>query len=150
MTEGLQGIDRVFARISKISANITRDIEKPMKAAGVYQLGSIERNFKVGGRPAKWKPLAASTIKGRRRGKGKGGVKVLVDTAALKNSMSMRVRATETEVGTNKVQAKRQHFGYPGGSGRGHSKTPARPYMLFQKEDIDAIGRIFSRHIQSR
>lgn len=145
----IEGIDRVFRRVSKISSNMTRTIERPMKAAGTYMLGSIERNFKAGGRPAKWKPLAASTVRQRRRGGGSGGVKVLVDTAALKNSMSMRVRATETEVGTNMVQAKRQHFGYPGGKGRGHSKTPARPYMLFQNEDTDAIGKIFSRHVRS-
>lgn len=147
----IEGIDRVFRRVSKISSNMTRTIERPMKAAGTYMLGSIERNFKAGGRPAKWKPLAASTVRRRRRGGGSGGVKVLVDTAALKNSMSMRVRRTETEVGTNMVQAKRQHFGYDpqGKKGRGHSETPKRPYMLFQNEDTDAIGRIFLRHVRS-
>ena len=120
-----------------------------MKAGGVYMLGSVERNFKASGRPKKWEKLADSTIAARRTGKGKGGIKILVDTAAMKNSMSMRVRSTETEVGTNAVQAKRQHFGYPGGTGRGHSKTPARPFVMFQDEDYDAIGQIFSRHVRS-
>jgi phage gpG-like protein len=62
----------------------------------------------------------------------------------------MRLRTDGVEVGTNMVQAKRQHFGYPGGTGRGRSKTPARPYMMFQNEDQDAIGTIFSRHYSRR
>lgn len=120
-----------------------------MKASGVYMLGSIERNFKAGGRPAKWKGLAASTLKRRRRGGGRGGVKVLVDTATMKNSHSMRLQTDGVAVGTNAIQAKRQHFGYPGKAGRGHAKTPARPFVMIQDEDTDAIGKIFSRHVRS-
>lgn len=145
----LEGIDRVFRRVGRISQNITRRIERPLKASGVYMKGSIERNFKAGGRPKKWQRLADSTVRQRRRGGGSGGVKPLIDTAQMKNSMAMRVGTSEVEVGTNVVQAKRQHFGYPGGKGRGHSKTPARPYMMFQDEDTDAIGKIFSRHVRS-
>jgi len=149
MAEGIQGLDRLFRRVGRLSNKISRETEKPLKAGAVYMLGSIERNFKAGGRPKKWKKLADSTVRQRRKGKGKGGIKPLVDTARMKNSMSTRIRRTEAEVGTNVVQAKRQHFGYPGGSGRGHSKTPARPYMMFQREDTDAIGKIFSKHVTS-
>lgn len=149
MAESIQGLDRVFRRIARLSNRISRETEKPLKAGAVYMLGSIERNFKASGRPKKWQKLAESTVRQRRKGKGKGGIKPLVDTAQLKNSMSTRIRRTSAEVGTNMVQAKRQHFGYPGGSGRGHSKTPARPYMMFQDEDIDAVGKIFSKHVRS-
>lgn len=149
MAQGIEGLERVLRRVSRLERRITSDIEKPFKASGTYMIGSIQRNFSAQGRPKKWQGLAASTIRQRRRGKGKGGVKILMDKGQLRNSFAMRVRRSETEVGTNMVQAKRQHFGYPGGSGRGHSRTPARPYVMFQDEDYDAIGRIFGRHIRS-
>lgn len=139
-------------RVERLHDKTSREIEKPFKASGEYLIGSVKRNFKESGRPEKWKELAPATVKQRRKGKGKGGIKPLIDTRDLSNSMAMRVRTTETEVGTNKVQAKRQHFGYKGkkGAGRGHSTTPARPYMMFQDpEDFNAIGQIFMRHIRS-
>ena len=145
----LEGLERVLNRTARLKRDIRR-VEPPMKAAGVYMIGSVVKNFNTGGRPKKWQGLAASTIRGRRRGKGKGGIKVLIDKGQLRNSNSMRLRAAGVEIGTNMVQAKRQHFGYPGGSGRGHSKKPARPYMMFQDEDSDAIAVIFSRHLQGK
>ena len=147
MTEGLQGIERVLKRVHKLCTDI-RHVERPMKAAGTYMIGSVQRNFNAGGRPKKWQKLAPATVAQRRRGSGKGGMKPLIDTARLRNSPAMRLRTDGVEVGTNMVQGKRQHFGYPGGKGRGHSKTPARPYMMFQTEDTEAIGKIFSRHLR--
>jgi phage gpG-like protein len=149
MGQGIEGLDRVLKRVERLGRKITADIEKPFKASGTYMIGSIQRNFTASGRPKKWKALAASTVKQRRRGKGKGGVKPLIDTAQLKNSVAMRVRTSQTEIGTSMVQAKRQHFGYPKGTGRGHSETPARQFVMFQDEDFDAIGAIFSRHVRS-
>jgi len=144
----IEGIDKLFNRLNRIGRNLSQ-VEKPLKASGVYMLGSIERNFKAGGRPQRWKALAASTVKRRRRGKGQGGIKTLVDTATMKNSHSMRVQTDGVVIGTNAVQAKRQHFGYPGKPGRGHSRTPARPFVMIQDEDVDAVGQIFSRHTRS-
>ena len=143
----LEGLDKVLNRTARLRRDI-KQVEKPMKAAGTYMIGSIVRNFNAGGRPNKWAKLAESTVRGRRKGKGRGGIKILVDKGQLRNSNSMRLRSDGVEVGTNMVQAKRQHFGYPGGTGRGHAKTPARPFMLFQDEDSDAIGQIFSRHLR--
>lgn len=133
-------------RVNRLQRDI-KHVEKPMKAAGQYVVGSIVKNFNSSGRPKKWQKLAPSTVAGRRKGKGKGGLKILIDKGQLRNSHSVRLRSDGVEVGTNMVQAKRQHFGYPGGSGRGHAKTPARPFVMFQDEDPEAIGRIFSRHI---
>jgi phage gpG-like protein len=146
MSETLQGLESVLKRSYRLATDV-RQVERPLKASGTYMIGSVQRNFTAGGRPQKWTPLAASTIKQRRRGSGKGGIKPLVDTARLKNSPAMRVSPGQVEIGTNMVQAKRQHFGYPGGSGRGHSKTPARPFMVIQTEDPQAISTIFARHL---
>jgi len=141
----LEGIERVLNRSGRLKRDI-KHVERPMKAAGTYMVGSIVRNFNSSGRPKKWQKLAESTIAGRRKGKGKGGLKILIDKGQLRNSHSIRLRGDGVEIGTNMVQAKRQHFGYPGGTGRGRAKTPARPFVMYQDEDPDAIGKIFSRH----
>lgn len=112
-------------------------------------LGSIEKTFRAQGRPKKWQPLSAKTLARRRRGRGKGGAQILIDKGLLKNAHSYRLTSDASEIGTNKVQAPRQHFGYPGGKGRGRSKTPARPWLMFQTEDVREIAEIFSRHYRS-
>ena len=145
--EGIQGLGRLLSRLAKLKTD-TQHVERPLKAAGVYMLGSIEKNFKEQGRPAKWEGLKASTLKGRRRGRGRGGPKILISTARLKNSIAYRVHTQGLEIGTNVVYAKRQHFGFPGGPGRGHSHTPARPFLMFQNEDVTEVGNIFRRHIE--
>lgn len=149
MSAAIIGIEEVLNRFAQFAAAVS-DLDKPLRASGVYMLGSIERNFKAQGRPQKWQSLAPSTLAQRRKGKGKGGAQILIDTARLKNSTTsagaMNVTSSAMTIGTNVIYAPRQHFGYPGGSGRGRSKTPARPFLMFQTEDADAIGKIFNRH----
>ena len=149
MSAAIKGIEQVLNRFLIIEASV-KNLEPAFRASGVYMLGSIEKNFKAQGRPAKWQALAPSTLRQRRKGKGQGGAQILIDTAALKSSVTSAFEATNSQmkIGTNKVQAARMHFGYPGGSGRGHSKTPARPFLLFQTEDADAIEMIFNRHLK--
>lgn len=151
--ERIQGIERVFRRVRQISKNAA-DHNKPLKAGGVYLIGSIQRNFNAQGRPKKWQKLAASTLKQRRRGKGSGGVKILSNTGLLKASVDKKMTSDGIAIGTNKVQARRLHHGYPPGGagpigkrGRGHSRTPARPFVMFQNEDFDALEKIFTRHV---
>jgi phage gpG-like protein len=160
--EGIQGLSRLLARIGRLATD-TRHVEKLLKAAGVYMVGSVERNFQAQGRPKKWQALAASTLKRRRKGRrsgdgrlrdaqgrflGKGGGgQILIDTAAMKNAVNYRVRTDGVEIGLSKVQAARQQFGYPGGTGRGHSHTPARPFLMIQDEDKTEIQNLFRRHL---
>ncbi len=135
-----------------------------MRAVGALMLGSFEKNFKEQGRPQKWQGLASGGATGPRgrdakgrfiggaRGKGRKrggrGRKILIDTARLKNSIGFRLVATPgIQWGTNVIYARRHHFGYSGGKGRGRSKTPARPFLMFQKEDFPGIENIFKRHI---
>lgn len=143
---GIQGLEKVIKRVHKLATD-TRRPERALKTIGTYMLGSIEKNFKAGGRPDKWTELSEATIAGRRN-KKKSSIKILVDTARLKNSMNFHVTSEGVEIGTNVVYAARQHFGYEGGAGRGHSKTPARPFLMFQKEDVREIGEIFKRHLK--
>ncbi len=64
--------------------------------------------------------------------------------------MSYRLVTAGVEVGTNVIYARRHHFGYKGGEGRGQSPTPARPFLLIHDDDIRDIGEIFQRHIEKK
>jgi phage gpG-like protein len=149
VAEAIDGITRVLNRFVRMQAR-ARNPRPALIASSVYMLGSIDRNFQSGGRPVKWVDLSASTLAARRRGKGKGGVKILVDEAQLKNSMWVDLQSDSIAIGPGVVYARRQNWGYPGGPGRGHSHTPARPFMLFQEEDVPAIAKIFSRFLMAQ
>jgi len=147
MADEIIGLKPLLDRIAQMATD-TRHVERALKSAGVHMLGSVEKNFQQQGRPKRWSRLAPRTLAGRRKGKGRGGARILIDTAKMKNQVSSVVHSDGVQIGLNAVQAKRQHFGYPGGSGPGQSKTPARPFLTLQDpEDVKAIGEIFKRHI---
>ena len=83
MTEGIQGIDKLFRRIKKLATD-TKHVERPLRAAGLLMLGSVEKNFKAQGRPNKWQALSSQTLARRRKGRGNGKGQILIDTARLK------------------------------------------------------------------
>jgi phage virion morphogenesis protein len=146
MASEIQGLGRLLGRVRRLAAD-ARHTERPMRAAGEVLRRSVEQNFRAQGRPQRWQGLADSTLNRRRRGRGRGGPQILVDTARMKNAVGYRLVSEGVEVGLNAVQARRQHFGFPGGAGRGHSRTPARRFLLVQNEDIETIAGIFRRHI---
>jgi phage gpG-like protein len=166
MADEIQGLSNLIRRIHQLKSD-TRHTERAMAEAGAYMLGSIEENFRAQGRPQKWQGLAASTLAARRglrrAGKGRlrdkqgrysknksGGAQTLIDTARLKNAIAFKVigGGVGVEIGTNVKYAARQQFGYPKGEGRGHSPTPARPFLMFQPQDLEYIGgTIFRRHL---
>lgn len=141
------GTDQVFSRMSRLMNRLDNP-ELPLKDAGEYLRESVDTNFEVSGRPRRWRALAASTLRARRR-RGNSSDKILVDTGAMREGIETVMHGDSVEVGSNAVQARRLHWGYPGGAGRGHSKTPARPFVLIQSWDVDAAGEIFSRHYRS-
>jgi phage gpG-like protein len=154
MSEGFEEIERVIGRLGQLALD-TRQVEKPLKVVGALVVASVHKNFQEQGRPQKWNPLSPRTLAGRRHGKGKGGVKILIDSARLKNSIGYKLVSSGGEpavsVGTNVIYARRQHFGYGGGLGRGHAKTPAREFLLIQHpEDTGKIEGVFRRHVERK
>jgi phage gpG-like protein len=104
MAEGFQGLDRVTRRIGQLATDV-RHVERPLKAIGVYLVGSVQRAMYAGGKPKPFTPLAKSTIAARRKGKGRGGAKPLINNAQLVKSISSNVVSSGgdagVEVGTN-------------------------------------------------
>jgi phage gpG-like protein len=139
------GVDSAISRFERLQQRLD-DSEVPLSQSGDALKGSIEKNFDASGRPT-WPRLAASTLAARRR-RGTGDTP-LVERGDLKGSIHAVLHGDSIEVGTDKIQARRLNFGYLGGVGRGHSRTPARPFVMFQDEDKDAVANLFSRHYKS-
>jgi len=127
-----------------------------MRIIGETVRTSIVRNFEVGGRPKKWE-------------KSQRGGQTLVDTARLKNSLTVAADDSAVAVGTNVVYAGTHQFGAKQGSFgsvtaqikthmrraasgkaytvKAHTRQmmlpwgdiPARPFLLVQEEDWPVI-----------
>lgn len=135
-----------------------------LRSFGAYMEGSIQKNFDAGGRPVKWAPLAAGTkliwLKRRktwRTQKGNlskigraaaSGRIPLTDTARLRRSIRATVLANGVMLGTNLIYAAIHQFG--GQAGRGKKVSiPARPYLLFQDEDVQYFGRLLNGYLMT-
>lgn len=138
----LRGIEQVLNRFARLEAAV-ENLDEPAQEAGEHMLSSIGQNFAAEGRP-KWQPLAASTLKSKK------GERILSESGDLENAATnpsaLDVTAEGFDIEPDSIYGPRQHFGYKGGTGRGRSKTPARPFLFFQAEDEDAILKIFNRH----
>lgn len=96
-------------------------------------LKSVHRNFNEGGRPKEWKELSPNTEKKRRNLVRKA---TLYQSGNLFHSIAEEHTPNMARVFTRGVPYAGIHQ-YGGITGRGHSSViPARPYMLFQEEDI--------------
>jgi len=139
--------------------------KQALKECGLVLLRSIEKNFKAGGRPMRWKAS--------KRAAATGGGKTLVDTGRLKSSITMDATNTELKVGTNVKYAAIHQLGgtVPGhiilpkrakalrwfdksGTVRFAKKVtipkitmPKRPFLVVQEEDWRIFRRIFEDYI---
>ncbi len=147
----------------------------PMKVIAALVLASVQRNFEVGGRPAKWAPLKPSTLKKRKSGGGPLVVKGF--GGGLLGSVNAQSDSTSASVGTNKIYAATHQFGARKGSfgqalagdfrrtgflrgverGGGNDWSayrsipwgdiPARPYLLVQETDSEEILEVLANHV---
>jgi len=131
----LQGLDNVFAQIYRLEDRLA-DSKTPLAASGQVMQASIVSNVMTGGRPT-FTPLAASTIAARAR-RGTGSTP-LFEYGNMVGGLETIVTDDSAEAGSNAVQANRMQYGWP-------NHTPARPWVMYQPEDIDAVGEIFMRH----
>lgn len=115
-------------------------------------LTSIRDNFNKSGRPIPWKPLALSTLKQRFRYAGLGSYKPLIKTGALRASITYDTEGgMKLLVGTS-ISNKGYNYGnihqFGGVAGRNRSAIiPARPFLLFQKEDIKRLNQLIIDYV---
>lgn len=131
----LLGVENLFARAFRLEERL-RDQKTPLTGAGKLMRGSIETNIASGGRPT-FTPLAASTIAARAR-RGTGSTP-LYEYGNMVGGIREIVSSDSVEVGSDAAQANRMQYGWP-------NHTPARPWVMFQSEDIDGIESLFTQH----
>lgn len=137
LTLDTTALNKYLTKINKEVGNFTPIFQQ----IGAYMLKSVNTNFSVEGRPNRWRKLSASTLRSR------NGGKILQDTGGLKNSITYEATRTQVSIGTNIVYGKIHNDG--GVIRRGNSTIvmPQRKFLLFQKEDIEAIEDFFSGNI---
>jgi phage virion morphogenesis protein len=133
-----------------------------MRSFGEYMKGSIQKNFDAQGRPVKWAPISFGTKvawhtkrrsywtkKDKMSKKGKAawsGRLVLTDTGRLRRSIYATAGGDSLTLGTNVIYAALHQFG--GQAGRGKKIfIPARPYLLFQPEDLERFHKMLVNYL---
>lgn len=139
MAEEVVGLREAVARIEQIRRNAS-NLKAPLKASADLMLGSLATNFDVGGRPP-WEPLAEST-----RARKKSGLKLVGEGggAHMRDANVPLFTNDGWEIGNKDWKAP---FHLRGTKKDGQEHVPARNWMLYQDEDVDAIGGIFYDHL---
>jgi len=145
------GVRATVSRATARAIDRMADLRPALRTAGNIMTRSFGRNFAAEGRPTKWAPLSPATIARRRQGRGRLGIKILQDTGRLRESTIGRGAGAADHVydlsprslviGTRLIYAATHQFG------RRDWKIPARPFVLVQPEDEQAIGLAFERWV---
>ena len=132
------GLKKLLSTLGRTQEAINKGKSKALRLSGLHMLRSIDTNFRAGGRPA-WAPLKVATIA------RKGQSTILVQSGRLRKSVtrtsSMKQSENELRIGTNLEYAPVHQFGYP------QKRIPKRAFLLFQKEDVTIISKIFKDNI---
>lgn len=144
----IEVLDTASASLSAMADRLG-SMKPLMVMVGNHMENSVRRNFNQGGRPEAWAPLANVTVlaKGTRRGKGStqriqgkqrlGGP--LVFTGNLRSSIGFTAEDADLVLWAAPdpaIKGPVHQFGTDH-AGRNHDVAiPARPYLVFQQEDI--------------
>jgi len=146
----------------------TKDLKPPLKRSGVWMHRSFAANFREEGRP-RWKSLSWNTITNRKNMSSrplqdKGLLRQSVMTKTAQGNI-YRLRNDSLTMGSNMSYAGYQQFGtvthrilprakkvikFMSGDMKpvftrrvNHPGIPARPFVMFQDEDVKEIEGIF-------
>ena len=121
-----------------------RDLTVPFKRGSQVMLASISRNFRSGGRPTPWKPLSFKYFT-RKISQGYSPIP-LTRTGRLQASVTGLAETKRLRMGTSIVYGRIHQFGGLAGKKRS-ARIPARPYLIFQKQDLRDIERLIVEHL---
>jgi phage gpG-like protein len=139
-------VDSEASRLLGRLAGLSGDIRWFLKDIGDLVLNSSLKTFETSHDPygAPWQPLKSSTVAKRRKGKGSGGHKILLDTGALRNSLHAKVEGDSVLIGTDRVYGPTHEFG---------ATINRAPYSSWVRLRKNAAGRsVFAkdRHKKAR
>lgn len=120
------------ARVRAI-ANRTANMTPVLRAIGAAMRAQVARRFDDGRDPndVAWAPMSDATKAMRRRGRGRGEPKSLLDTGRLRRSVTFSATVDTLRFGSNLVYAAAQQFGNPRNRlfGRQSAPIPPRRYL---------------------
>lgn len=130
------GVNEVTLKLKGAKARML-DLTAPLTQGAAVMLRSTEVNFRQGGRPTPWRPLAFSTIR-RKLAQGYSAIP-LTRTGQLRRSIATSVESRRFLVGTAVEYGRYHQFGT--------RRMPARPFLVFQRQDLQRIERIITKFI---
>jgi phage gpG-like protein len=120
-----------------------RDTRAAWLMAATIYYKHVGRVFREEGFPDKWVPLAASTLRRRRKGKNKRNpqARILQDTGMLRKSATgpnspgsyLEIHSMMMIIGSTLI--------YAGTHNYGHKQVPARPFLTITSEVASAMSR---------
>lgn len=129
-----RAVQAALTRLSNGIRNPTHAMQDIGRALGNITEDAFQAESSPFGRS--WPPLAESTLRARRQGRGRGSSKILQDTGQLAASITHGGDSHSAWVGASKTYAAIHQFG--GRAGRGHRvEIPARPFM-----PVDIAGNL--------
>lgn len=142
----------VFITEMELLGNEIRSFREPLKRVVQKVMApSFRENFESEGRPS-WAPLAALTL-AKKAAKG-APPDILVESGKLKK-VAGQLNIWKIEGGYGGGNAEAYVSQFPGAEyGQYHqsgtSKMPARPFAVFQEDDIDQIEQVFNDWLGER
>lgn len=119
-----------------------RDFSPVYERFAEYHRRSIERNFAAQGRPGRWAPLKAATIRERVR-LGYGPGPILVRTGKLKRGFRFEWGPRSYRVRNVRDYFVHHQFGAPG------ANIPPRPMLVLLPQDQAEFTRLARKHLGS-
>lgn len=124
--------ERILNRLAQAGARANH----PLQLSANHMLDSVMKNFEQEGRPSKWRRWSEGYRQRRQAIKRPRGILTL--GALLKKSIQVpRATSLYCLLSTNLIYAPTHQLGDTG------RNIPARPFFLFQREDIPIIQDIF-------
>ncbi len=142
--------DRALVMFERDLAGLSRDfggtnhMRAPLQESAKNIAQSIDKNFQVGGRPVRWKPVQFPSQYRDTAGGGHGPLWV---TGKMKNAAKAMARF--------KIKNNVMTYGYfpptvwyAALHDAGTGGMPQRPFALLQRDDVDDVVRSFMRWVE--
>lgn len=127
-------IDGLAPGLSGLADRLS-DLSPALSRAGELMKVSVTENFAAQGRPQRWEALKPETVE------RKGHDTVLSETGRLMDSISCRASVDRLSITAGVPYAQLLQYG------TGSTGLPARPFLIFQDADIQAIGSVVESYI---
>lgn len=126
-----------------VTAQILEDLGEPTRQAAAVLANEIEQNFRVGGRPAAWPPLAEATIKRKGHGRILFDSNDLFDEATNPSNFEVTTAKNTSSAHLDAEQLPEYAIFHVTGT----EFMPERDFTFVSDEAIDEIEKIYANFL---